>query len=265
MIIFIGGGNIAEAIFTKLTPNEIIIIEHNDSRVHYLSTKYPDLTINRSLNHITHKNDLIVLAIKPQSAKKACFDIATKISASNVLSIMAGINTATLANWLNNDKISRAMPNTPGILNIGVTGLYFSDKIQDSIRIKITDLFKNIGLTYILDNEDSINKITAVASSAPAYIFYFIESLIDSAIKNFNFSEKEAREITLQVVKGSLAMLEKSPDLPIATLRKNVTSKGGTTAAAINIFEEHKVKELISQAELACYNRALELGNILDQ
>jgi len=265
MIVFIGGGNIAEAIFTKIPPSEIIVIEHNETRINYLTNKYPDLKIYRSLDQTTHKDDLIVLAIKPQSAKEACLNIANKISTSNVLSVMAGINTATLASWLNNDKISRAMPNTPGTLNMGVTGLYFSDKIQDEIRVKITDLFKNIGLTYVFDNEDSINKITAVASSAPAYVFYFIESLIDSAIKNFNFSEAEAKEITLQVVKGSLAMLEKNPDLPIATLRNNVTSKGGTTAAAIDIFEEHKVKELISQAELACYNRALELGDILDQ
>lgn len=260
-IIFIGGGNIAEAIFTQLLPQEILVIEHNKSRINYLSTKYPDITISSSLNYNTNSTDLIVLAIKPQSAKEACLNIADKTNTSIILSVMAGINIDTITIWLNNNKIARAMPNTPGILNVGVTGIYFSHPINDVTKDRIITIFKNIGLTYIFTTEDEINKITAVASSAPAYVFYFMENLIESAVKNFNFSEKDAKEITIQVLKGSLAMLEKTPDLPIATLRNNVTSKGGTTAAAINTLAENNFKEIINAAEVSCYNRAIEIGN----
>ena len=260
-IIFIGGGNIAEAIFTKLHDNEVVIIEHNELRLNYLAQKYTNVTLYKSLDYITHKDDLIILAVKPQNAKETCLSLKSNIQKSAILSVMAGITVDSLNAWLGTDNIIRAMPNTPGIQNVGVTGIYFSDTIQDNLKEKITAIFKNIGLTYIFDNEDTINKITAIASSAPAYVFYFIESLIASAVKNFNFSEKEAKEITLQVIKGSLAMLEKSPDIAIATLRNNVTSKGGTTAAAITTLEKNNFKEIINKAEIACYNRAIKIGN----
>lgn len=259
--IFIGGGNIAEAIFTKISDNEIVIIEHNESRLNYLSKKYTNVTLHRSLDYITNTNNLIILAVKPQNAKNTCLSLKTNIQKSSILSVMAGITTNSLQKWLGTDKIVRAMPNTPGTQNIGVTGIYFSNVIENTIRNQIITIFNKMGLTYIFDNENSINKITAVASSSPAYVFYFIECLIESAIKKFNFSEKDAKEITLQVIKGSLAMLEQNPDLSIATFRNNVTSKGGTTAAAINTLEKNNFKEIINEAEIACYNRAIEIGN----
>lgn len=260
-IIFIGGGNIAEAIFTKLKSNEVVIIEHNELRLNYISTAYPNLLVRKSLDYITTEDDIVILAIKPQNAKETCINLQKNIGASNILSVMAGITTNTLQNWLNTDKIIRAMPNTPGLQSIGVTGMYFTQTIEDSIRSKITHIFNNIGICYTFKDEDYINKITAVASSSPAYVFYFIESLIDSAIKNFQFSDKDATDITLQVIRGSLEMVQKNRDIAITTLRHNVTSTGGTTAAAINILEENNFKKTINNAEIACYNRAIEIGN----
>lgn len=259
--IFIGGGNIAEAIFAKLAPNNLIIVEHNEERIKYLVNKYPSLAVKMVMDYECSAHDFVILAIKPQNAKNSCLEIAKNITKANLISVMAGITISVLKLWISSDKITRAMPNTPCILNMGMTGIYFSPQIDDVTKDHINNIFKNIGITHIVNNEDDINKITAIASSSPAYVFYFIESLINSAVKNFGFTDTNATEITMQVLKGSLAMIEQNPNLPINTLRQNVTSKGGTTLAAINVLNENNLQEIISKTEIACYNRAIEIGN----
>lgn len=260
-IIFIGGGNIAEAIFAKLSPENLIVIDHNNDRINYLDQHYPNITVKMTLDYQCNLDDLVILAIKPQNAKETCLKIANKINDANIISVMAGITISSLNEWLRNTKITRVMPNTPSLLNMGMTGIYFSPNSEEKIQNQIIKIFSNIGVTHIVKSEDEINKITAIAASSPAYVFYFIESLINSAVKDLGFAENDAYKITLQVLKGSLAMVEQNSNIPISTLRQNVTSKGGTTAAAINVLQQKNLQEIISQAEIACYNRAVELGN----
>jgi pyrroline-5-carboxylate reductase len=268
-IIFIGGGNMAEAIFshmpsddladTSSTP-QIVVTQRNPEKHEILAHKYPTLTILPDLNFVTTANDIVIIATKPQDAKNTCENLKTKIKASTIISIMTGITVLTLDKWLDNDRVARVMPNTPSAVGLGVSGIYFSPTIITEHQQIIDSIFKSIGKTYIFPDEDYIDKITAVSGSSPAYIFYFIECLINTAIKQFGFDENIAKEITLQVVKGSLAMIENNIETEIGELRKNVTSKKGTTEQAIQIFETHNLAQIIRDAEIACYNRAKELS-----
>ena len=176
------------------------------------------------------------------------------------MSVMAGITTTTISKWLNNTQISRVMSNTPASLGLAASGIYFAPKTKLVQKEIILSIMNTIGKTYVFDNEKFIDKITAVAASSPAYIFYFLEAMIETAINQFGFTSEVARDITLQVVKGSLAMIEQNPDTELKQLRANVTSKKGTTEQAINVFEKSELKQIITNAEIACYNRAKELG-----
>lgn len=263
-IIFIGGGNMAEAIFAKLetTLFEIIVIQRNDAKRNTLGNKYPDIKFISTLNFYTTENDIIILAVKPQDAKITIASIQAQIKSSTIVSVMAGITANTLYNWLDNHKVARCMPNTPATLGLGATGIYFSNNIDEKHKQQIQDIFSGIGKSYVFDCESFIDKITPVGASSPAFVYYFIESLIATAINKFGFNDNDARDITLQVIKGSLAMIETNPDISIEQLRANVTSKKGTTEAGVNVFEQANFKHIIEEAEIACYNRAVELGTL---
>jgi pyrroline-5-carboxylate reductase len=260
-IIFIGGGNIAEAIFSKLEKLnlDIIVVQKNIIKRNILAEKYPFIRFLSTLDFTPEDDDIVILALKPQDAKESCTNLP-KIGGT-IASVMSGITTDSLALWLNNSKIARIMPNTPAKLGLAVSGIYFSANIPSTDRQVILDIMASIGKAYIFDNEKFIDKITATAGSAPAYVFYFIEAMTNTAIEEFGFTPEDALAITLQVFKGSIALIENNPDIEVKQLRANVTSKNGTTEQAINVFDKAKLKQIITEAEIACYKRARELGN----
>ena len=256
-IIFIGGGNMSEAIFSKIGNQEIIVVQRNMDKRTALAHKYPLIRFLSTLDFTPQEDDLVILAVKPQDAKELCQNIPK--TKAVVLSVMSGISTTTLALWLDNTNIARLMPNTLAKVGMSVNGVYFSDEIENTKRQIILGIINSIGKTYVFDNEDFINKITAVAGSAPAYVFYFIEAMINTAINQFGFDANDAFDITMQIFKGSITLIENNPN--IAQLRANVTSKKGTTEQAINIFEKAQLQQIIAEAEIACYNKACELAN----
>lgn len=261
-IVFIGGGNMAEAIFGRLNliNYDITVIQHNSIKLNQLKTKYSAI---RFLNQLTNQlmdTHLVILAVKPQDAKTTCTIINKLTKKATIISVMAGIKTTTLEYWLNNYKIIRAMPNILSSLGLGITGLYFSPLISKDNRTQVTKIFNSIGKTYTVENEESINKITAIGASSPAYILYFLENMIESAIK-LGFSPKDASDITIQVARGSVSLIENNPNMSIAQLRQLITSKKGTTHAAITILEQANLKNMIYSAEQACIQRAEELSN----
>jgi pyrroline-5-carboxylate reductase len=263
-LIFIGGGNMAEAIFAKLPQEiyEIIVIQRNYTKLNTLGSKYPHIKLYPSLEFNTLASDLVILAIKPQDAKLTCQSVAAKIVLSNIISVMAGIKSEVLQHWLNNSKIIRTMPNTPSSVNLGVTGIYSTPNVETQVIEQIKSIFECIGKVYCFIDENYIDKIIPVSGSAPAYVFYFVESMLECATTIFGFQEEMAREMIVQVLKGSCKMLEANPDTPVSTLRENVTSKKGTTEAALNVLIEHNFKQTIAEAENACFNRAQELNKL---
>ena len=260
-IIFIGGGNIAEAIFSKLkdTKEEIIVVQRNLDKRTILAAKYPYIRFLPSLDITPEINDLVIMAVKPHDAKELCQNLP-KIDCT-IISVMTGISTKTLSKWLDNKKIGRLMPNTAANVGLSVNGLYFGDGINKDTRQRISSILNNMGKTYIFDNEEFIDKITPVSGSAPAYVFYFIEAMTNVAVKEFGFSKQDALDMTLQVFKGSIALIENNPDIEVKQLRSNVTSKNGTTEQAINVFEKANLTKIIVDAELACYKRAIAIAN----
>lgn len=263
-IIFVGGGNIAEAIFVRLSNYKIVVIQHNETKLTSLVTKYPQIDFQATLNFVTNDDDLIFLTVKPQNAKETCLSIKEQINPkSTVISVMAGVTTHLLTKWLNTSNIVRAMPNTPSLLGLGVSGIYFTPQVEQLKYQQIYNIFVKIGHAYVLDSEDALDRITSISGSAPAFVFYFIESMIYAAIDEFGFSEEASKEIVLQVMKGCVAMIEKQPDISINELRANVTSKNGTSEAGIKVFEKYNFNKIILEAEVAAYNRAHELGQTL--
>ncbi len=259
-IFFIGGGNIAEAIFSGLDHTNIYVIQRNEQKRKLLENKYPHITFSAKLNITTTHNDYVILAVKPQDAKETCKTIKYLVQQSNIITVMSGVTTETLTNWLEVKSITRAMPNSPAMLKKGVTGLYFNNQVPKTCQEFIKNIFSTIGSTYIFNDEDFIDKITATAGSAPAYVYYLMEQMITTAVEIFNFDPISAKQITLDVFKGAVEMVENQKDLTINELRHNVTSKKGTTAAAIKVFEAKNFKEIVANAMVACYNRAKEIS-----
>ena len=140
-------------------------------------------------------------------------------------------------------------------MDFGATAIYFTPAISEQ-QERILDIFAKLGKIYQFDNENKIDQMTAISGSSPAYVFYFIEALIKSAVDQFGLSPDLAKDITLQIVKGSLGMIESKASLSIEQLRSNVTSKKGTTEQAIKVFEQYNFNNIVAEAELACYMRA---------
>jgi pyrroline-5-carboxylate reductase len=252
----------AEAIFSRLKNDDVIVIQRNLQKLEKLKAQYPQINFLPKLDFTTRPDDLIILSIKPYDTKEACQNILQYTKSSTIISIVSGINCQSLSLWLENPKICRIMPNTPSQIGMGATAIYFTSAISD-MQQHILNIFKKLGKVYQFDNEDKINQMTAISGSSPAYVFYFIEALIKSAVDQFGLNPDLAKEITLQVIKGSLGMIESNSSVSIEQLRGNVTSKKGTTEQAIKVLEKYNFNDIIDEAELACYNRAKELSQLL--
>ena len=262
-LIFLGGGNMAEAIFAKLTSmySNIVVIQRNQSKLERLTKIYPSIIVAPNLNFIPDTNDIVFIGVKPQDAKELCSVNQDKLSNCIIVSLMAGIGINTLQNWLHNQRIVRIMSNTPAMIGIGVSGMYCKSSVDVEIENKIMQIMKQTGLVQKLNTEDDINKITAIAASSPAYLFYFLENMLNVAVNQFNFDAVQARQIILQVARGSIALIENNPQLSLGELRAKVTSKKGTTQAACEVFDQYNLAKIIAEAEEACYNRAIAISN----
>jgi len=181
-----------------------------------------------------------------------CSEIKDLVGDKTIVSIAAGITTKTLEKLLNTKNIIRVMPNTPALVGFGASGI-FGKKNET-----IDDIFKSIGICFWLDDENQIDVITALSGSGPAYFFAIFEAMINSAIQ-MGLDENIAKKLCLQTAIGSATMAFGGVD--IKTLRENVTSKGGTTQAALEFFTKNNLSELIDGAMLKAKNRANELSN----
>ncbi len=264
-LVFIGGGNLAEAIFSKISAlnlYNISVTQRNSTKLAQLQAKYPHIIFFSNLNIELSSQDIVFICVKPQDAKNTCNELKYLLTKPTIVSVMAGVSIDSLTSWCSNSQIIRAMPNVLATIGYGVTGVFCNDNITKTRIDNILSIFNTLGKTFILDNEDYINKITTAAASSPAYVFYFLEALISSLIK-LGFNKDMAQEIILQVSKGSLALLDTNiNEKSISELRQSITSKNGTTQAAIQVLEQSGFNEIINNAIIAGYNRANELSTI---
>ncbi|MFC3627417.1 pyrroline-5-carboxylate reductase [Vogesella amnigena] len=264
-ITFIGGGNMAAAIIGGLASSgehHIRVVELHEEKRTQLQQQFGVQPL-AELPAQFAANDVIVLAVKPQALREVCLALAPKLGGALVVSIAAGIRADALARWLGSERIVRVMPNTPAMVGKGVSGLYAAANVGEADRAAATSIMQAVGTTTWLAQESGIDDITCVSGSGPAYVFYFIESMIEAAEQS-GFSPEEARRLVLATFDGAVELARQSP-LPVATLRQNVMSKGGTTERAIFRFEAEGVKQAIIAGAMDCRARSVEMGEELSK
>jgi len=262
---FIGGGNMATALIAGLqnqafTMAHITVVELDIDKRNALQQTY-GVNVTGELTDAANC-DAIVLAIKPQQLHTVAKLLATILDDQLIISIAAGVKIQDLSRWLNHyDKIVRAMPNTPAQIQAGITGLYAIPKVSVKQKTMADQVLSAAGKTVWVDDEDKLDAITAISGSGPAYVFYLIEALQEAA-KNLGLTETDAEALSIATFKGA-SLLADGSDAPIAKLREQVTSKGGTTEQGLIGLQEAKVRDAIMQAAKKAYDRAKTLGDEL--
>ncbi len=203
--------------------------------------------------------DMVVWAIKPQVFKEAALQSRFHVKAALHLSVAAGIRSASIAHWLGTQRVVRAMPNTPALVGKGMTALYSRDAVGVADRARIERVIKPTGSMVWLGDEKQLDAVTALSGSGPAYVFYFIEAMVQAGV-SMGLSHAQAHKLAVGTFSGASA-LAKGSEEPAEVLRARVTSKGGTTHAAISSLEQDNVKTLFIRAMVAAKNRATEMGD----
>lgn len=264
-IAFIGTGNMSYAIIGGMIKqgfdaSKIIATNRNAEKLAKVAADFGVQTTSNNLDAI-ERADVIVLSVKPQMMAELCQTIqASGIAYQDKLfvSVAAGITVARLHAMLGHPvRLVRCMPNTPSLVGKGVSGL-FTHTIAEEEKHFIEQVFQSTGLVVWLDEENKINDIIAVTGSSPAYFFLFMESIEAKAIE-LGFSPAQARELVQQTALGSAMMACNQNEISLAQLRANVTSKGGTTHAAIETFKANHITTITSAAMDACIARAKEM------
>lgn len=264
---FIGGGNMAQALMVGLKSQEFImkditVIELEANKREALEQTFG---VNASAELVKIQScEAIVLAIKPQQLPMLAKTLAPLLTKQLVISIAAGIRLADLSRWLGNYKtIIRAMPNTPAQIQAGVTGLYAMPTVNKTQIALADQVLSAAGSTMWLDSEEKLDAVTAISGSGPAYVFYFIEALHEAALE-LGLNETQAKQLSVATFKGA-SLLADASTTPIATLREQVTSKGGTTELGLLSLQNSQVKQAIKLAAQKACERAKTLGDELGQ
>lgn len=264
-ISFIGGGNMAQALISGLVscgvkPSLITVADPSSEAREQLAAKglnTVDPTADAKAAVIDA--DIVVLAVKPQVMKAVVSSFADILDKQLVISVAAGLSTELLSDMLGGyDNIVRAMPNTPAMIQMGATGLYGTDNISAEQKQLATAVMEASGLVMWVDNEKHMHAVTAVSGSAPAYMFYFIESMIDGAVA-LGLDKEQASALAMQTMLGAAKMAMNSENAP-AELRRKVTSPNGTTQAAVESMQANDIGGQIVEAMQACYDRSQALS-----
>jgi len=262
---FIGGGNMASALIGGLTgPGaqsvNVSVVEPLAAQRDALAKRYA-LTCHAAPDAQALDVEVIVLAVKPQQMRQAASACAPYVAGKLVISVAAGIRMADLQAWLGGHaRIVRAMPNTPALIGLGITGLCAAPGALASDRDVADRILRAVGETVWVEGEDLIDAVTAVSGSGPAYVFRFIEA-IEQAAMSLGLPPADARRLTIATFVGASQLAARS-DEPPAVLRERVTSKGGTTAAALATMEAHHLGDTLSAAVRAACVRSKELGQL---
>lgn len=203
--------------------------------------------------------DLVVWAVKPQTFKEAAESSAPYLADALHLSVAAGIRSESIADWVQSEKLVRAMPNTPALVGQGMTGLFARAAVSNVDRQLVEAVLAPTGQLLWMDSEDHLDAVTAISGSGPAYVFYFLEAMIQAGTE-LGLTRQQAHGLAVATFTGASA-LAKASDEPPELLRQRVTSKGGTTHAAITHMEACGVQRHFVDAMRAAANRAKELGD----
>ncbi len=262
-IAFLGGGNMATALIGGLLAKgfaaaSLHVVEPLEGSRQGLAETF-GVRCSAAVDDEALASDTWVLAVKPQQMRTALAPLAGKLKDQLVISIAAGLRLDDVGRWLGgHHRLVRTMPNTPALIGAGMTGLYAAPAVDAAGRDRAELVLRAVGDTVWLDDEAMMDAVTAVSGSGPAYVFYFIEAL-EAAAREFGFDPAAARRLAVGTVLGA-ARLAAAGDEPVAILRERVTSKGGTTEAALQSFAGDRIAEAIGRGIRAAAQRSCELG-----
>jgi pyrroline-5-carboxylate reductase len=267
-IAFIGGGNMAAALISglagKLVPGaDIHVVDPNPDALGRLRGQY-GVTTSAAIDAEVVIADVLVLAIKPQQMRDVADTITPLLTrgAPLIVSIAAGIRSADLSRWLGGyGALVRCMPNTPALIGQGITGMVAMAGVTPAQKAAADGVLAAVGKTVWLDDEALIDPVTAVSGSGPAYVFYFMEAM-QQAAEELGLTSAQGRDLAIATFTGA-AQLAAHSNESVEVLRERVTSKGGTTYAALTSMQAAGVKEAIVAAVKAAAARGRELGEAL--
>ena len=264
LIGFIGAGNMATSlaggmVAKGIRPARIWMSDPSKDRLDEVAQLHR-VHVSADNRDVLSRVDVLVLAVKPQMMQEVCENLRDLIADRQplVISIAAGITVANLKSWLGETPVVRSMPNTPSLVQAGATGLFAAAGVSDEQKAMAKEILGSVGLTFWFDEEKELDAVTAVSGSGPAYFFLLMESLIEAG-KAQGLDAATARQMVLQTAWGA-AQLAITSEVGPDVLRQQVTSPGGTTAAALNVFEEAGFREQVQAAVAAARERSEELA-----
>ncbi|MFG6430131.1 pyrroline-5-carboxylate reductase [Roseateles sp. LYH14W] len=262
VIAFIGGGNMASAVIggllrAGLSARQILVVEPYEPQRHKLAAEF-GLQPLAAGDATLAAAGTVVWAVKPQLFAEAAAPLKAWVGGALQLSVMAGIRTDSLVAATGAERIVRSMPNTPALIGQGIAGLYARPAVSADERVAVDKLLAPTGQTLWVAREDDLDAVTALSGSGPAYFFFFVEAMMAAAV-DMGLTAEQGRRLALATCAGAAALGLASDESP-TTLRERVTSKGGTTYAAVTSLQADAVDAAIRRAVLAAQQRAAELG-----
>ena len=255
---------IAGLIADGYSPQAIHVVDPDQSIRERLNFEY-QINSHESPRQALHSAEILVLAVKPQTIEPAINGIKSLLDQPRplIISIAAGIRTETLTSWIGEEiPIVRTMPNTPSLVGSGATALFATENVSIDQRGMAESIMRAVGIIQWLEDEMLMDVITAVSGSGPAYFFRMMEAMEKAAVK-LGLPEDQARLLTIQTAFGAAKMALESPNDP-ATLRVQVTSPGGTTEKALEVFDQKNIDAIFEQVLLAAKNRSVQLATEFD-
>jgi len=263
MIAFIGGGNMASAIIGGLRKSghpadAIVVVDPGAAQRDKLAADFGVATL-AAADATLAQAAMVVWAVKPQLFAEAAAPCARFVGGALQLSVMAGIRSDALRRATGSERVVRTMPNTPALVGQGMTGLFARAAVDADARARVEAVLAPTGQLLWVDREADLDAVTALSGSGPAYVFYFVEAMMVAA-EQMGLSADQGKQLALGTFAGATALAQASPDAP-SLLRERVTSKGGTTHAAITALDASGVQAAFVAAMRAAERRARELGD----
>jgi pyrroline-5-carboxylate reductase len=263
MIAFIGGGNMASAIIGGLRKNgrdaaSIVVVDPGDVQRAKLANEFGVRTLAAADASLAQAS-MVVWAVKPQFFQAAAAPCAPHVGRALQLSVMAGIRSEAIARAAGTQRVVRSMPNTPALIGQGIAGLYARDAVTAADKAQVEAVLAPTGRMLWVAREADLDAVTALSGSGPAYVFYFVEAMMHAA-QEMGLSAEQGKQLALATFAGATSLAQAS-DEPPELLRERVTSKGGTTHAALTSLEASGVKAAFVKALKAAQQRARELGD----
>lgn len=278
--IFVGAGNMASSLIGGLIASgaiaeSITVVDPQTDACERAKTRFgikAESSLENALADNKHQTIGLVLAVKPHIVETVCSNFKDFFNAQStevqslmapvVISVAAGVRASSMEQWLPQaTALVRCMPNTPALLGLGATALFANPSCTNDQKSSAESLLKAAGMTLWVEKEQQLDAVTALSGSGPAYFFYLIEQM-SAAGTALGLDEKTASELAIETAFGASSMARAREHSP-SVLRENVTSKGGTTAAALNSFNKNNLPALVAEGMQAAHDRAVELGDDL--